>query len=78
MRVGRERRVGTGALGENLAGGVERDDLDVGLAEVENRTQPFIVFIQMKDLGERREAGLPSGFAAMMSFMKAHQRCITG
>ena len=37
MRVGRERRVGTGALGENLARGVERDDLDVGLAEVENR-----------------------------------------
>ena len=37
MRVGRERRVGAGALGENLAGGVERDDLDVGLAEVENR-----------------------------------------
>ena len=37
LRVGRERRVGTGALGENLARGVERDDLDVGLAEVENR-----------------------------------------
>ena len=37
MRVGRERRVGAAALRENLARVIERDDLDVGLAEVENR-----------------------------------------
>src|ERR1700722_16880767 len=77
----RERRVGAATLSYDLARGVEHDDLHVRLAEVENRDAAVHARVPIHSRWNISTkgvvTGLPSGLAAMMSFMCAHQRRIT-
>ena len=80
-RVRRERRVRRGALGENRAAAIEHDELDVGLADVEDRDAAGSSSAHSPDgtlSTSGAVTGLPSGLAAMMSFMCSHQRRMTG
>ena len=77
-RVWGEGRVGAATLGYDLALGVEHDDLHVRLADVENRDAAVHARVPVHSRWNISTkgvvTGLPSGLAAMMSFMCAHQR----